>query len=390
MNINQITYKIHVFGDSHSRLYSSPYLSNYICNVYYVGPLTMHRVGRDKITLVELQKISKEYYIDYLKVAKPEYKHMNYPIDDKIEEKDLVVFVFGEIDIRAHFVRQIEKGRNENEILNKLSKEYISTVLMNKNNYPNVTFCIQSIISPTNEINIEDSLKDFPVYGDINKRIKATQTINKMLKQMCKENNILFLDTQTYYQNDETFFPIPGLSDKSIIYELDSRIKDKSVHVHINNPEGINHVLTELNIPTNLNYSEYGNKKCKYKGNLNYFQRSMLIRWVYVHILIASLMILLLFLPNKYFIVTIFYWLLIISINFIVSNGKCSFADLEFHISGCNDYGLFDMLRIPRKFQKIVWLIIYIIALIIIIVRGYYYFYKKNLFSINYRLKWLK
>ena len=94
--------------------------------------------------------------------------------------------------------------------------------------------------------------------------------------------------------------------------------------------------------------------------------------------------------PNKYFIVTIFYWLLIISINFIVSNGKCSFADLEFHISGCNDYGLFDMLRIPRKFQKIVWLIIYIIALIIIIVRGYYYFYKKNLFSINYRLKWLK
>lgn len=60
MDITDTVYDIHVFGDSHSRIYSSYYLSNYECKVYYAGPITMHRVGRDKLTIEQLKELSKK------------------------------------------------------------------------------------------------------------------------------------------------------------------------------------------------------------------------------------------------------------------------------------------------------------------------------------------
>ena len=60
MDITETSYNIHIFGDSHSRIYSSYYLSNYLCNVYYVGPITMHRVGRDNLTIDQLKDLSKK------------------------------------------------------------------------------------------------------------------------------------------------------------------------------------------------------------------------------------------------------------------------------------------------------------------------------------------
>ena len=87
MDIDQTTYNIHVFGDSQSRIYSSPFLPNYICNVYYVGPTTMHSVGNDNLTIDKLKDISKKYYKNYLPTDKPEYKHMRYPKNDVINNK---------------------------------------------------------------------------------------------------------------------------------------------------------------------------------------------------------------------------------------------------------------------------------------------------------------
>ena len=129
MDLNQTSYSIHIFGDSHSRIYSSPYLSNYICNVYYTGPITMHRIGRDKPTLQQLKEMSKSYYNEYLPKAKKEYQHMRYPTSDEVRQNDIVIFVFGEIDIRNHYAKQIEKGRNPKEVDEGLVNTYIETVL---------------------------------------------------------------------------------------------------------------------------------------------------------------------------------------------------------------------------------------------------------------------
>lgn len=384
MNINQRSYDIHVFGDSHCRLYGSPYLSFYSCNVYYVGPMTMHRVGRDNMRLAELQNASKRFYETYLKTATPEYSHMTYPENDVIKDDDLVIYVFGEIDIRAHLVRQLDKGRNEFEVLNELASRYISTVKSNQNEYKHVKFGVQSITPPTDEKKMEESGEEYPVYGDLETRMKCTHTINKMLKQMCEENNILFLDTHSYYKNDDTSYPKPGLCRESKLNELDYRIKDKSVHVHISNPEGIEHVFSELNIPPNINYKLYKNEKCKYPSGLNVFQRDLYIRLRIAHYVIFGFMAFLLFLPNKYFIVAIFFWSFVLIMNFIISSGRCSLSILEFQLSHCNENNLFDEIGIPQEFQKLVWIFLYSTGIMVIFVRGYYYFHNKNLFNIKY------
>ena len=393
MELNNTTYQIHVFGDSHSRIYSSPYLSNYICNVYYVGPITMHRVGRDKLTLDDLKELSQKNYKEYLPKCKPEYKHMKYPDDDEIKNNDMVIFVFGEIDIRNHYAKQIEKGRNHTEIINSLVNNYIETVLLNKSKYNNVKFCIQSVPPAVDIKNLNEELKDYPINGHLNQRIRATIEINKLLKEKCKLHNLLYLDTTTYYQNDETIFPVNGLCKKAELYELDTRIKDKNVHVSIEHPEGIEHVFKMNDIPINLKYYKY-NKKCKYPVSLNKFQRDTVIRLRIIHLIVMVLLGISLFLPNKYILVTLTIWSMVILFNIAMSihiNGSidCSFNILEFRLSNCNNYNILDELGIPRYMQNIVP-VIYVVAFSVILFRTYYYFNNKNLFNFKLNLKFLK
>ena len=352
MNLNQTKFDIHVFGDSHSRIYSSYYLSNYICKVYYVGPITMHRVGRDKLSIDQLKDLSKKNYEEYLPTCKPEYKHMNYPSNDKIKDNDIVLFVFGEIDIRNHYAKQLSKGRNNSDIIHSLVNNYIADILENRKQYGNVKFGLQSVNPPTDEKNLKEEIKEYPIAGTIEQRIQATIEINNLLKHKCKEHDLIFIDTASYYQNDETLFPINGLSEEASLYEMDPRIKDANVHIHMENPEGIEHAFKVANIPINIVFYK-AIEKCKYPGSLNKYQRDLTIRVRIVHYLAVLLLGLSLFIPNKYFIVTITYWIIVIIFNTIIVNGiDCSFQVLEYSLS-CNDFSVFDEIGIPRKILNI-------------------------------------
>lgn len=377
MDINQTIYNIHVFGDSHSRLYSSPYLSNYICNVYYVGPITMYRVGRDNLTVDKLKELSKENYKVYLPKAKPEYKHMKYPENDIINNNDLIIYVFGEIDIRNHYVKQIEKLREPDEILHSLVDNYINTILLNKEKY-NVKYGIQSVTPPVDEKNLlAESLKEYPIYGNIDIRINATNEINKLLKQKCEENNILFIDISTYYQNDNSLYPVKNICNKSKLFELDSRIKDNNVNVHINNPEGIEYVFNLIDIPINIKHYKYNNK-CKYPLPLNQFQRDYYKRIRIGHYFWGILLISSLFVPDFLILIPATLWMSTLILNHIFSKGlDCFYNNIEFRISNCNNKSLVDELGIPRNSNLIKY--IYIISILIILYRIHkFYFIKKK------------
>jgi hypothetical protein len=92
----------------------------------------------------------------------------------------------------------------------------------------------------------------------------------------------------------------------------------------------------------------------------------------------------LLLLPNKYIIVAIFFWSFVLTMNFIISSGRCSLNLLEFQLSQCNENSLFDEIGIPQDFQSLVWFFLYSSGTIVLFVRGYYYFYNKNLFNLKY------
>ena len=187
MDLNQTSYSIHIFGDSHSRIYSSPYLSNYICKVYYTGPITMHRIGRDKPTLAQLKEMSKTYYTEYLPKAKKEYQHMKYPASDEIKPNDIVIFVFGEIDIRNHIGENAKKANiSLYESIKICVDRYMETILYLKNKMVNVgVYCppASSVGWPT-------------TYGYANVRVRNNMTLafNNYLGEKCVENDIRFVN----------------------------------------------------------------------------------------------------------------------------------------------------------------------------------------------------
>ena len=167
-----------------------------------------------------------------------------------------------------------------------------------------------------------------------------------MLKQKCKEHNLLFINISTYYQNDDTIYPLHNLCNKSKMFELDYRIKDNSVHVHINNPEGIECAFNLINLPINIKHYTYENK-CKYNCSLNKFQRDYYKRirishYVYVGILGFSL-----FLPNNLILIPATLICNILILNYMFSGRQyCFFNTIEFRSSNCNNKSMIDGIRI--------------------------------------------
>jgi len=88
--------KIFIFGDSHSEIYH-----DHVNNTCKLSPtsITMHRISRDGVESV---------------------------VKTSITEKDVLLIVLGEVDVRCHIYRQIyENKRDEDEIINTLATKFI-------------------------------------------------------------------------------------------------------------------------------------------------------------------------------------------------------------------------------------------------------------------------
>ena len=123
---------IHIFGDSHSSIYK--YLPE--ITVHNVGPVTMHRVGRDGVRSATRRcgpqtKVGQERELA-LGVQLCAASDRNGSAFQKhgIKNGDFVVFVFGEIDVRNHIGKQIDSlNRNEDEVLKTLAVNYLQKIL---------------------------------------------------------------------------------------------------------------------------------------------------------------------------------------------------------------------------------------------------------------------
>lgn len=372
MDIHKPKFGIHVFGDSHSRSYGSKYLTDYICNLYYVGSITMFRVGRDKLLIDDLKKMSKQWYTDYIPKAKPMYKHLRYPLDDNIKKGDYVIFVFGEIDVRNHLLKQMDRqNRPIENLIKDLATTYMNVVLQNKILYPHTHLVIQSIIPPTSRQHVKDVSEEYPDYGTIEERITVNRILNLELEKLCHMNNVTFLNPSTYYENDYSAYPLPGLAKGCLIGELDKRIKDSNVHVDTNYPEGYVYALQNANIPSNIRHYTY-NKVCKYPSPFNVYQREMYYRLRIVHYVWILLLITTLFVPYNLILIPLTLWGLTIMLNVLLANGDCFWNYIEFRISNCNDRSLTSEIGISKKYGSIVVNLFYILVLVYLALRLYF------------------
>lgn len=154
--------RVHVFGDSHAR---AAFDNTEPCTVHYMGPTTMHRIGRDGLSFLN----------------RSEYG---------VKEGDTVIFVLGEIDVRCHIAKQHALGRLVDEIIDTLARNYLSTILENKNLYKKIHCVIFAVVPPTNIA----YNPDYPYCGSLGERIEYTQMLNKKLHELCRAYRFHVID----------------------------------------------------------------------------------------------------------------------------------------------------------------------------------------------------
>lgn len=158
---------IFVVGDSHANEFSqTPH-----CKIHHISSCTMHRVGRDGLSIINLPAWG-------------------------IEEGQVVIFAFGEIDARCHIGKQRDVfNRTTEEIIATLVQNYLNTILLNRLAFNELTCVVYSVTPPTDIV----FNPQYPAYGSLIDRVEITKRLNHRLAQMCKEMGFHFLDVYNDY-----------------------------------------------------------------------------------------------------------------------------------------------------------------------------------------------
>ena len=167
---------IYIFGDSHANFNMRGFTKEHI-NLYQ-NSITMHRIGRDNQII-----------------------NFNSNMND---ENNIFIFFYGEVDCRCHIHKQLELGRNLDEIIETLIDSYFRTINNNITNYNKII--IGSITPPVNK-EWHESIHgpithQFPILDTDNNRVKYTQLMNKKIEQYCLKYNYKYLDIYNNYSDN--------------------------------------------------------------------------------------------------------------------------------------------------------------------------------------------
>lgn len=168
---------IYIYGDSHARfIFKNLHIDNHNQSQ---NSITMFRIGRDNHII-------------------------NFNKDKYINENDIICLVYGEIDCRCHIQRQINIGRNEDDVIHKLVYKYFLTIHNNIKIYKKIV--VVGIISPTaqNEYEkIHGPIKhEFPFIGTDEDRVRYTTKMNKLLEEYCIKNEYIFFNPYHHYTRE--------------------------------------------------------------------------------------------------------------------------------------------------------------------------------------------
>jgi len=193
---------IYIFGDSHSfynfngLIYPHTFLGEY--------SVTMYRIGRDAVLPNFLEEFN------------------NF--------ENTFIFNYGEIDCRCQIGKQINLGRNLEEICNELCINYFKTINSNIAKYKKIiVVCVTPPMSrPYFESINEPITHEYPFIHDDISRIEYTITLNSFLEKECNKNNYHFLNFYNKYSNESGLLN-PSLSD-NLVHISDNRYVLESLY----------------------------------------------------------------------------------------------------------------------------------------------------------------
>jgi len=160
---------LHLYGDSHC---DNCFKNLKLEHKNFWQSITMYRVGRDN-------------------------KIINF-----VDSKNIVL-VYGEIDCRTNIGKQINLGRNEDEIIETLITNYFKTIA-------NTSFdkiIIVGIIPPTKQNDYEKIhgpiLHKHPFVHSDEDRVRYTKKMNHLLNEYCNKYNYIYFNPFDYYTRED-------------------------------------------------------------------------------------------------------------------------------------------------------------------------------------------
>lgn len=218
--------QIHIFGDSHASFcfsnerteiprkehsyyhYMDDSISKQIeFSINWFGSKTMFSIARDRLNAINLKNFG-------------------------VQEDDVVVFVFGEIDARCHIGKQRDiKKRDLEEIINSLTRGFIQAIEENKMLFQTLYCVVVSVTPPTNDAFNEV----FPYHGTLEDRATITRQLNDALQSLCTQHAIDFLDIYSHYANKDGI--LDNAQSDGVVHvnpKENNRIKDQLIRLLIN------------------------------------------------------------------------------------------------------------------------------------------------------------
>jgi lysophospholipase L1-like esterase len=186
---------IHVTGDSHAGMFKG------IKGVktWRAGQITLKRVGNpeDDIIPANIQKM-------------------------KPTKNDIIVFCFGEIDMRCYVKPLLEhrRGLTLEKLLSNWVEQYTSRI--SSLNLNGAKIALVSVVPPSRKVG--PSSFRWPIGGTLQERVEYVKTINKFLKEECKKKKWIYLDVYSLYADKEGILPLEE-TDESVHIINNDKIK---------------------------------------------------------------------------------------------------------------------------------------------------------------------
>ena len=164
---------IYIYGDRHAEFnfkrLNLPHINFSRANI------TMFRVGRDN-SIINFNS-------------------------DMHNKESIICICYGEIDCRCHIQREIDLGKNENDVISELVSNYFTTLKNNVKEHKKII--IVGIIPPTLQNDYEQLhgpiMHEYQFVGSNENRVRYTEKMNYLIEKSCNINGYIYFNPFFYY-----------------------------------------------------------------------------------------------------------------------------------------------------------------------------------------------
>ena len=115
-----------------------------------------------------------------------------------LKENDIILIVFGEVDIRFHLSYQLNLGRDINEIIETLVSQCETKI----KSFPKCKIMIRSVVPPLRNTSLLNRSCKHGITASIELRIHGVKLLNERLQEMCKRNGFIFVPSPPWIEKD--------------------------------------------------------------------------------------------------------------------------------------------------------------------------------------------